>query len=297
MTRTVCLFAAFVFVSALPCAAELDASRMEKDWRCEDMSDSDRDELVEAAKKAPFEKVAPILLELLVEDRSFMWINLWGDKPWRDERLSLQAKPYWMARTAWQYHLKAGKDASKPRVLLSLIRKSSGEQEKLTLLISAVLNGHWSKEAEPLLHEIAKNPEEKRYTRLEAVRALLFRSDINKYMPMAIEIILAHEKRLPRHKAYCETLSIGGRIHALNEKNRELVISTGFEMLAELPAGELGYSIALRLGFILKEKNQFAPDQDLEIYKGEHGLAKAYFSDTVKNALKWHSDNRPKQSN
>ena len=113
-------------------------------------------------------------------------------------------------------------------------------------------------------------------------------------MPLAVEIILAYEKGLDRCQAFNFTLNQGNRLFSLSEENRRKVLAAGFDIIADLPDKDLetGYFVARRLGFILKIKDDFAPNQKARKYQGEHGLTNEFFIDTVRNAIKWYSKNK-----
>jgi len=112
-------------------------------------------------------------------------------------------------------------------------------------------------------------------------------------MPLAVEIILSHNKGMPRNQAFNFTINQGNRLFSLSDKNRRLVLAAGFEVLKDWTESELqhGYFVATQLGFILKIRDEFAPNQKARKYQGEHGLTDEFFIDTVKNALRWHAKN------
>jgi len=262
-------------------------------WFKQDFSSDGRDALVELSKKKPFSELAPVLLKVLAEypGKRYAWS---ANKPsWNsDRRLTSQDRTYLMASSVWQHHMKPTNDPSKIKVLLALLQKASRRAEK-NILIGAIKSYQWNTDGEKALADIAENKEESPGLRNFAVGALLHRSDINTYMPIAIEIILAHKEDLPRHQAFSSNTNLGNRLFTLNAKNRHAVISTGFEILSEIPDEEFhaGYFIATRLGFILKVNNEFKPDQKAGKYRGDTGLKDDFFIDTVKNAIEWHSKN------
>jgi hypothetical protein len=152
----------------------------------------------------------------------------------------------------------------------------------------------WDPEAEPALADIAKNETEQLKSRDRAVLALLRRFDINNYMPLAIEVILAHPRGIERCAAFSHVTNAGNRLFTMNETNRHAFLSTGFRMLAELPEDRLrdGYFVARHLGFVLGIKDEFTPDQSAKEYQGEYGLADKFFAHTTRNALLWYSKNK-----
>ncbi len=82
-----------------------------------------------------------------------------------------------------------------------------------------------------------------------------------------------------------------GRIETNNRPAARALLETGFELLQRIPRQRIdqGYFVALHLGFILKLKDQFKPDQQAEKYQGPGGLTKDFFQDTVRNALAWQA--------
>lgn len=200
-----------------------------------------------------------------------------------------------MASAVWQHHLSPKDNLDKSKIVLSLLLKSSGKTEQ-AILIDAILNHQWCPEAESVLLNLAKNTKEDLGIRRSSASTLLSRCDINTYMPLAVEIILAHKKGLGRCEALHFTTNQGNRLFSLTEQNKQRLVAAGFQSIEELPDNELqsGYFAARHLGFILKIPEEFAPDQKARRYRGEHGLTDEFFIDTVKNALKWYSENKKK---
>ncbi|MGA1872009.1 MAG: hypothetical protein ACMUJM_26125 [bacterium] len=278
---------ALVFVMSLAHGAEY----IIKDaWYEEDLSPDERTALVERSKKEPFAEIAPIILKALVDYQPFYGINPWGDTPWNNDQLTRRDRIYLMASAVWQHHMSPKDELAKAKILLSLLQKASGQTEK-SILISAIMNKQWCPEAEAILLSLAKNKEENLGIRRASASALLSRSDINTYIPLAVEIILAHKKGLDRCQAFNLTTNQGNRLFTLTEQNKQMLLSAGFQTIMELPDKDLqaGYFAARHLGFILKIHGEFAPDQKDRRYQGKHGLADEFFIDTVKNAIKWYS--------
>ena len=156
------------------------------------------------------------------------------------------------------------------------------------------MNYQWCPDAETVLLGLAKNKEEDLGIRRSAVSTLLSRCDINAYMPLAVEIVLAHKKGLDRCQAFNYTMNQGNRLFSLSDENRRKVLVAGFDIVTELPDKDFqtGYFVARRLGFMLKKEDEFAPNQKERKYQGEHGLTEEFFIDTVKNAIEWHTKNK-----
>jgi hypothetical protein len=266
-------------------------SSIEDAWSKEDLSPDQRTELVERSKKEPFAEIAPVILKALCEDQPLYdhGINPRGDTPWNDDRLSPRDRTYLMASAVWWHHMTPKDDPAKAKVILSLLRKASGRPEKRVLI--AAITYHLScPDAEAVLLDLAKDKKEDPDIRRAAASALLSRGDINVYMPLVVEVILAHDKGLPRCQAFNFTTNEGNRLFSLNEKNRRMLLAAGFQIITELSDEDLGtgYFVARRLGFILKIQDEFAPNPRAEQYQGEHGLTDAFFIDTVKNARAWY---------
>jgi hypothetical protein len=270
-----------------------DESDLKHDWSKDDLSPSERTALVEKSKKEPFATIAPVLLKVLVGDQPIYGINPWGDTPWNNDRLRPRDKTYLMASAVWQHHMEPRDDLEKATILLSLLQKASGRSDK-GILIGAIMNSQWCPDAEKVILGIAKDEKEDLGIRRASASALLSRCNIDTYMPLAVEIILSHDKGMPRNQAFNLTLNQGNRLFSLSEKNRRLVLAAGFKVLTDWTESELqhGYFVARQLGFILKIRDEFAPDQKARKYQGEHGLTDDFFSDTVKNALRWYSKNK-----
>jgi hypothetical protein len=262
-------------------------------WSKEYLSPEERTALVERSKKEPFATIAPILLRTLVDNQMLLGYCPWGDTPWNNDRLRPTDRTYLMASVVWQQHMKPRDDLEKAPILLSLLQNASRQNEK-SILIGAIKNSQWCTEAEKVLLAIAKDKKEDLGIRRASVSTLLIRCEIDIYMPLAIEIILSHDKGMPRNQAFNFTINQGNRLFSLSEENRRLVLATGFEVLTDWAENELqhGYFVARQLGFILKIRDEFAPNQKKRKYQGEHGLTDEFFIDTVKNALRWYSKNK-----
>jgi len=274
-------------------------SSPETNWFKEGLSADERNALVERLKNEPFDKIAPVILKALVDHQPAYGINPSGHTPWNDDRLTPRDRTYLMASAVWQHHMSPRDDLPRAKVVLSLLQRAPQPAEK-TILIGAIRNHQWCPDAEKLLLEIANNKDEDLGVRTSSVTTLLSRCNVNAYIRLAVEVVLAHKKGSPCCQAFHFTMNQGNRLFTLNERNRRLVLATGFEILTELPGAELqsGYFVARHLGFMLKRENDFAPDQKAKKYQGEHGLKDEFFIDTVKNAIEWYSENKKEiQSN
>ncbi len=259
-------------------------------WSKEGLTQKERTALVEESKKRSFAEIAPALLKALVDYHPFYGINPIGDTPWNDEGLTGRDRVYLMASAVWHHHLASSDDLSKAKALLALLKDSSHMGER-AILISALLNYQWCPEAENVLLEIAKNTKEDNSIRRLSVETLLSRCDLNTYMPLAVEIILAHKTGLDRCQAFNFTTNQGNRLFSLSEQNKRRFLAEGFGIINELPEKDLqtAYFVARRLGFVLRIESEFAPDQKGEKFQGKHGLTDEFFIDTVKNAVTWYS--------
>ncbi len=264
------------------------------DWFRDDLSTDERNELVERAKDAALEEIAPTVLKVLVDYRP---IYAFGVKtpPWNDDddRLSARDRTFLMAGAVWKHHMSPRNDLPKAKVMLSLLRMASRAAEK-RILITSISAYQWCPDAEQVLLDLCNADEESLDVRRLAAESLLEHCDLNTYMPVAVEIILAHEKGLPRCQAFNFTTNYGNRLFELNDTNRNAVLAAGFGILDELTDDELqtGYFVAKRLGFILKTRNEFAPDQQAAKYQGKYGLKDEFFIDTVNNARIWHAQHK-----
>lgn len=263
-------------------------------WFREDLSAKERTALVERLKKESFPKIAPVLLKTLVEYRPSHGLVTVGDAPWNKDWLTPRDSVYLMASVIWQHHLTAEEHlAANAKVILSLLQKTPGKSEK-HILVYDIMNYLWCPDAEAVLLALAKDEKESLDIRGASVSALLSRCDINTYMPLAAEIILAHRQGLDRCQAFDYMANKGNRLFTLTEKNKRVLLSAGFQIITELPDDDLrtGYFVARQLGFILKIPDTFAPNQRAPQYQKQGGLTEEFFIDTVKNALKWYSINK-----
>lgn len=277
------------FIALVGCVSE---PTIQEQWLKKDLSANQRDKLVELSKNEPFEKIAPTIIRAFNENQPFYGINPVGEKPWNNDRLTPNDRLYIMAGMVWQHHMNTRNDPAKAKTMLALLQNTALKEEKL-FLITYITYDMWCPEAEEYLAKLARDLKNPLDLRQHAVVALLNKCDINKYMPLGIAIIRAHKEGLPRSQAFNSVTNMGNRLFTLNRGTMSSVLSVGFKILSDLPENKLrdGYFVARQLGYILKEKNGFAPDQKAKKYQGKHGLTDEFFTDTVENALNWYSQN------
>ena len=193
-----------------------------------------------------------------------------------------------MAHAVWQHHTRQP-NYSTANTVLALLEKAK-KQEEREFLIYTIQNGQWRPRAEQALLGLSRSAQEPLEVRRLSVETLLYNCDVNTYVPLALEIIVAHEKGLARCQAFCSTLNQGNRLRDLSEKNRRMVRRTGFEMLNALPEKDLGLGsgVASHLGFLLGD--DFAPEINYYLSNGK--VQKDYFADKVRNVREWYSENK-----
>ncbi|NNJ27418.1 hypothetical protein [Alienimonas chondri] len=295
--RTAFAVAAIVSAASAGYASDppSDLPSLQEAWAGEDLSPEQRTALVERTVQAPFAEAAPLLLKAKSETQPLYGINYFPEgAPWNGDRLQPRDRRYIMVVEAWRRSMSIKEDdPAKAKVLLSLLRRASTAKEK-QILIHAILNYEWSPDAAPVLREIAKDGREDLSVRSRAASTLLSRTDINAAMPLAIEVMQAHEKGRPRLEAFHSMSNQGNRLFTLTDENQRALLVFGFKNLAALPKEDLqsGYFAARRLGFVLRIENEFAPDQKAPRYQGDHGLTDEFFIDTTKNAQRWYSANQ-----
>lgn len=257
-------------------------------WLNSKMSDKEREKIVKEAEEKSFEEVAPVLWKIIGEKNSFRGLIIHPDKPWRDKDItSPEEKAYWMATVVWNYHTRFPFENNQGKVLLFYLKKAKKPYGKM--MVISDLSFHWVSEAEKPLAEIVKDKHEDENVRWAAENILLDKVDPNKYIQLAIRLIKTSKD--PSHAF--NQLNMGNDFFKLNKSNQNKVISLGFQILSGIPEDRLeeGYFVACDLGFFLKIKNKFSPDQDLPKYQGNGSLRKAFFIDTVRNALNWYNQN------
>lgn len=272
-------------------ASSLGAAVTEDEWFDESLSAAERNDLVERSKNEPFNVIAPIVLQAIAKYQPFYGMNPRGQTPWNDYAKNPRDAIYLMAQAVWQHHISTKEDASKADVILSLLKKSSNDREKL-YLVAAIKNYQWCPDAEPALRELCLDDKQHLVVRTRSAEALLHRGDLNVHMPLAIEIVLARKKGLDRCQAFSNIMNFGFRRKTLNERNKRALLSTGFQIIEELPESELqtGYFVAGHLAQFLERPGGFTPNRNAEEYRGPNGLKPEFFIDTVKNAIAWHAE-------
>ena len=279
------LIPALVLLTCAPAPAQI-AER----WLRADHDAAERDALVEDSKKLEFKQVAPILLKVLVECRPmFGNYNRVGDRPWNDKRLPPRQRKFVMAEVVWNHHLRGRHDPAKAKVLLSLLPKGDANTHGRYLVVAVMTHSQWIPEMEPVLKRMLTDETRTADARRAALNCLLHRGDINTYMPICIKHIQSSGALITQLREYNLLTNQGNRLFTLSEANRRSLVDLGFKLLERLShkQHQSGYFVALQLGFLLKIKDQFKPDQDAEEYQSPSGLTDAFFTDTVKNALAW----------
>lgn len=257
-------------------------------------SDATRTRIVERAKQADFKTVAPAVLKVLCNYRPmFGYYNHVGETPWNDARLDPRRRNFVMAKVIWAHHLRGHDNPDKARVLMDLIPPGQTNPHARYLVIDAISHRQWIPKMERVLLEMLSDRSRSRDAKRHSLMVLLDRCDINQYMPFAIRHIKSADGLTKQLREYNHLTNQGNRLHALTEANRTALLETGFNLIKQLPEEKLsqGYFVALQLGWILRMKDQFKPDQGAAKYQGPSGLKKEFFSETVRNALRWHAAN------
>jgi hypothetical protein len=280
---------------AVALASSVVATVTEDEWFNERLSADERNDLVERSKNESFAVVAPMVLMALAKYQPFYGINPRGETPWNDERYGKRASDaiYLMAQAVWQHHIRAKDEPAVSDVILSLLKKSVNDREKL-YLISAIKNYQWCPDDEQVLRDLCLDDKQHLEIRKRSAEALLRRGDINTQLPLAIEIIRAHKEGSDRCQAFTTIMNFGVRWKELSDKNKRVFLATGFEIIEALPESELrtGYFVAGHLGHFIffESRGSFAPDPKSPEYRGQNGLKPEFFIQAVKNAIAWHAE-------
>ena len=274
-----------------------------KRWFREDLTDEERDQLVAEAKQLSLAEVAPLVFES--RRRQFPYVRGSGypvppdpERPWVNPGLFPSELLGQMAWAVWHHHTMPNDDPQKNRDLLALAKNEDLVLRDRLSCVREFWFDRWCEEAEVYFLERAADPEEDLELRACCVHSLLRRNEHENHVPIAINVILAHEQGKPQCRAFHDATShLGGRISDMAEPNRELVIETGFTALSGLSVKDIdggsGYHVARTLGKSLKIENEFTPDHDDPKYRGAHGLNDRFFSATVRSALRWYRLSRP----
>ena len=255
----------------------------------ENISCERRDQIVEELKSRRFEEVAEKLIEIMISYRPMFAYNIPEEKPWMSNSYPTRVKIWLAAGVVWHEHTGGKKDPEKEMCIISLLKSRKDNAVRIKLL--EALGRQWGDSAETEALNITKNKNEDLYLRRRSIALLLWHSEINKYLTDAIEIIKEYKGK-KRIDVYCDIMNVGNRLFLLSNDNKGTLIKLGFQILQE-ECGEkpaCGYFLARQLGFILKMPDEFAPDQNLQKYKGKNGLNDEFFEDTVKNALEWYKN-------
>lgn len=267
------------------------------EWRRTDLSVAQRDALVEQGRSASFSEIAPILLEVLVKHRpTFGHYNHSGDKPWNSDLLKGGARNYVMADVVWAHHMRQRDDPERARVLLRLFQTHKHPDVRFRI-VDSMTHDHWIPEMESVLAPLLDDSTIHVESRHTILIALLERVDLNKYLHRVIRFVREEKDWYERLRYYNRLTNFGNRAFTLTKANRKALLDLGFQLLEDIPRDKLqrGYFVARQLGFFVKAKNTFAPDQSAPQYQGEGKLKDSFFEDTVRNALAWRRQNRSEE--
>jgi hypothetical protein len=127
-------------------------------WYRNGLSDDDRDQLVAEAKAASFSDVAGFLVRVLAEPR-YPAIGYSQskdpDRPWRAARLTTPLKREQMASAVWRHHMESATEAEKERILLSVLRATDEQLERIYVINRLYCS--WSPDVETELLGLTTN--------------------------------------------------------------------------------------------------------------------------------------------
>lgn len=253
--------------------------------------------------KAPAEEVLSALTPLWAEPQDGRWSGM-GNLPSAQRSAEMGMSPRWqifyaIVRIWWPKSTELSDD-SRVRIGHRLLDFLPRSQDKKVILYR--LPEFWTPEAEPIFVPLLSSTD-----RGEVVLAAQTLSQHvgNKYHEPILKAL-----RAPLSDARDEATFRQALLEALLEPRLKEIaqahparkaqladfdfaaIEAGFNLLQQLEARHPGdgYFIADILGSALSQ--QFAPDQNLPQYQGEHGLTDAFFSDTSCNALAWWKAHR-----
>ena len=250
----------------------------------EDISNADRDALVEELKRSDISTTAPPILKLLRDYASPEEPGI-GPKPWMNDRHSHRAKVWYAAAAVWDTLFDGKSDLAKVAILLKLLNDYSDTYSRYVVLEK--LRIHWSSDAEKQVADLLQRRETQDATKLDALRVLLEQVG-EQYVPHAIDFIRSAPDK-DKSRRYERLFNVGDRFFKYARKNQDEIVTLGFAILEAdaTPGTSAGYFLARQLGFFLKVSREFAPDQRAPQYQGKSGLDESFFADTVMNALAW----------
>ncbi|MEM1213201.1 MAG: hypothetical protein AAGI68_12995 [Planctomycetota bacterium] len=277
-----------------------EPSPLLKDWSRPGLSDDDRDAIVRHAIEQPFDIMGPQLFEAMLSYRP-LFASCTGPpdptRPWRDPKAAGPAhQAYLMAWHVWGQRLSPRDQPDASRVVLALLERETRQDARLRLIGEMEIRA-WHPDAERVLAALANDPEAALTVRTAAARTLLRKTPINTHLATALQVIALHSQTPSdylRSRAFNDVFNQGNRLFKLSPANKRATLRLGFKTLAALQEDdyERGYHLARQLGFIIKRKNGFAPDQDDPEYRGERGLKPGFFADTTRNALRYYAEHR-----
>ena len=267
-------------------------------WFRWDLTDEERNRLVDQAKRLSLTEVAPLIFES--RRRQSPYIRSGGpaprdpDCPWNDPRFDPWERYLFMASAVWHHHTTPDDDPEKTRAVLELAKDEKLALDDRLACILSFWHHHWSDEAETYFAQRMADGDENLELRTHCTDTLLRRDNYEQYIPTAVAVIASHEIGKPQCEAFHQAaLALGGDLEHLTAANRRLLLDTGFAALSDLTEDEIdnaaGYFVARELGRIAGVANEFTPDRDNPRYQDENGSDKLFFADTVRNALRWRA--------
>ncbi len=255
-----------------------------------DISNADRDALVEKLKRSEPSESAPPILKLMRACSSVGATEPgMGPKPWMNNYHSHQAKAWYASIAVWHALFRGKDDTAKVAILLQLLNDHHDSYSRRVVL-KKLSSSHWNSDAEREVFSLLQDKETPDATKGDALQALMKRTG-EKYVPHAITFIQSAPNK--DNRRWDQLFNVGNQFFRYSRKNQNEIIAIGFAILEAnaTPGTSNGYHLARQLGYFLKIPRTFAPDQESPQYQGRSGLNEKFFADTVKNALEWRKEN------
>jgi hypothetical protein len=264
----------------------------------EDVSNSERDRLVQQLSRGDVATVAPPILKIMREHIAADEPGM-GPKPWMEDGHSHRAKVWYATAAVWDKLFYGQPDPAKAAVLLKLLDSEKDGYSHYRVLDAVQF--HWNAAVEQAVFQLIERSDTSDGLKRKCLNFLL-RFSGETYVPHAIRFIeqAPVKERLGNDQLgyFGGVFNIGNHFFSYSRANQDRIVNLGFTILEREARddGNRGYSIATTLGFFVKAPNDFKPDQ--KDYQrppgGPGGLTDAFFADTVKNALEWRKKNPPR---
>ncbi len=281
------------------------------------ISPEKRGELYENLTNVDFELIAAKLATLLgtysvVSNGEYVsGVGPLTKQPWTEERLNKRERIVFTLRQLWSHHIGDASSRNKRfGLMLALVEDATVDKGRfvaLNVVKTCLHSGKYDAYSSlpPVtnvidrLDKLAWDESLPADLRQNIIAVLFEHADPNRYIDLAMDFAESEPTENKRMQVF-QYCTPPYQREKLTGNNRSRILRYAFSKLNNIDDGKTGkgYSLAPYIGYfagvkpIREGQGEFAPDQRLPQYQGEHGLTRSFFQETVNNARAWWKTNQ-----